>query len=311
MARFGYLQLIRCCNQRCRFCSNPDTMAVLPTAEALAAIDDFAARGFGGVLLTGGEPTLYADLAAVLAHARTRGVAARLITNGQRTADRGYLETLVAAGLGHVHLSLQSHRPEVQAALTENPASLPNLVATLEHLGALGVTTDINTTLNAANADHLDQTVEWLCGRFPWLRHWVFNNLDPTSERALAHREVLTTPRQLELSLHRALRFLDRTGRTFRVERVPLCYMTEYAWASTETRKLVKGESREVAFLDERGRKDDAELWGRYTKAPGCAVCTLQPICAGVFAADVHDVTDELYPVFVSRERIVERVRGG
>jgi len=309
MARFGYLQLIRCCNQRCRFCSNPDTAAVLPTAEALAAVDDFAARGFAGVLLTGGEPTLHDGLGEVLAHARAHGVAARLITNGQRTADRRYLEALVQSGLEHVHLSVQSHRPEVQAGLTENPASLANLAATLENLAILGVTTDINTTLNAANCDHLHETVEWLCERFPWLHHWVFNNLDPTSERALTNRDVLTTPRRFELSLTRALRYLERTGRTFRVERVPLCYLTEFAWASTETRKLVKGESREVAFLDERGRKDDAELWARYAKAPGCAVCTLDPICAGVFAADVHDVTDELYPVFVSRERVVERVR--
>lgn len=311
MARFGYIQLIRCCNQRCRFCSNPDTMAVLPVAEALALVDDFAARGFAGVLLTGGEPTLHDGLATVVAHARQRGIAPRLITNGQRTADRSYLETLVAAGLEHVHVSIQSHRREVQGALTDKPDSLDRIEETLTHLGALGLTADINTTLNAANADHLDQTVEWLCERFPWLRHWVFNNLDPTSDRAIANRDVLTTPRRFELSLTRALRFLDRTGRTFRVERVPLCYMTEFAWASTETRKLVKSESREVAFLDERGHKDDAELWARYAKAPDCAVCTLGSICPGVFAADVHDVTDELYPVFVPAAPIVERIRGG
>ena len=311
MARFGYIQLIRCCNQRCRFCSNPDTAAVLSVGAAKALVDDFADRGMAAVLLTGGEPTLHEGLAEVVAHARSRGLEPRLITNGQRTADRAYLETLVAAGLTHVHVSLQSHRREVQGALAAKEDSLDRLVETLANLGDLGVTADINTTLNAANADHLDETVVWLCERFPWLHHWVFNNLDPTSERALENRDVLTTPRRFELSLFRALRHLDATGRSFRVERVPLCYLAEFAWASTETRKIVKDESREIAFLDERGHVDDRDLWVRYAKAAACKVCTLEPICAGVFAADVHDVRDELYPVFLSRERIVARIREG
>jgi hypothetical protein len=38
-------------------------------------------------------------------------------------------------------------------------------------------------------------------------------------------------------SLHRALKLLHQSGRTFRVEKVPLCYMGDFAWASTETRK--------------------------------------------------------------------------
>lgn len=309
--RFGYIQLIRCCDQVCRFCSNPDNQAVLPLSAAKALVDDFAARGFGGVLLTGGEPTLHPDLAAVVAYSHERGIAPRLITNGQRTADRAYLETLVAAGLGHVHVSLQSHRRDVQGFLSAKEDSLDRLEETLTHLGDLGLTADINTTLNAYNADHLHETVASLCDRFPYLRHWVFNNLDPTSDRTAEHPDVVAAPHRFELSLWKALRHLDTSGRTFRVERVPLCYMTDYAWASTETRKIVKAESREVAFLDERGHVDDSALWRRYTKNAACAVCTLAPICAGLFAADVHDFTSDLHPVFVPRGRVVERILGG
>ena len=309
MARFGYIQVIRRCNQCCVFCSNPDNDAILPLAEVERLLVDFFERGMDGVLLTGGEPTLHPDLPAMLQAAVRIGIAPRVITNGQKTADRAYLGELVDAGLDHVHVSIQSHRAEVQAALTGKTDSLPCLEATLGHLGELGVTADINTTIGTYNADHLDETAGWLVDRFPWLHHWVWNALDPTSERALAHPEVIAAPHQYELSLDRAMRLLAKTDRTFRVERVPLCYMTAFAHCSTEARKLVKQESREVAFLDERGHVDDAALWRRYRKSRSCAVCTLDAICPGLFACDVRDFRDALAPVFISRARVESRVR--
>ncbi|MGE3630553.1 MAG: hypothetical protein AB7P00_11595, partial [Sandaracinaceae bacterium] len=109
-----------------------------------------------------------------------------------------------------------------------------------------------------------------------------------------------------ELSLHRAMRFLDKTGRTFRVERVPLCYMTDFAWASTETRKIVKGEERVVHFLDQKQTVRQTD-WG-HLYADGCAKCSLLPICGGLFdRGDAYD-PDELAPVFVPMDPIVERI---
>ena len=308
MARFGYIQVIRRCNQRCRFCSNPDTEALLPVAECVALLDDFRARSLGGVLLTGGEPTLHPDLPEVIGHAISRGIAPRVITNGQRLSERAYLATLFDAGLRHVHLSLQSHLADVQAALTGKADSLSRLTKALENLGALGVVTDINTTLNSANAGHLDLTVAWLIERFPWLRHWVFNNLDPTSQRARENPDVIASPIHFELSLFRALKLLASTERTFRVERVPLCYMADFAHCSTETRKMIKSESRRIAFLDERGQVDDSVLRERYGKADACEPCAVSSICAGLFACEVRDFRDTLHPIFISREIVENQV---
>ena len=58
MANLGYLQLVRHCNQYCRICSNPETPWVLDLDAAIRALDDFAQRGYAGVILTGGEPSL-------------------------------------------------------------------------------------------------------------------------------------------------------------------------------------------------------------------------------------------------------------
>jgi hypothetical protein len=87
------------------------------------------------------------------------------------------------------------------------------------------------------------------------------------------------------------------------VEKVPLCYMADFAWASTETRKIVKGEERIVHFLDAKQtvRQTDWE----HIYADGCAVCTLRPICGGLFDRGNAYDPGELYPVFIDRDAVV------
>ena len=75
-------------------------------------------------------------------HERPQGAAAeplppRLITNGQNTADIGYLRALVRAGLRHMHVSVHSCRPAVQAALSSTPDSLDKIQRSLRHAGRL------------------------------------------------------------------------------------------------------------------------------------------------------------------------------
>ena len=87
---------------------------------------------------------------------------------------------------------------------------------------------------------------------------------------------------------------------------MPLCYLTEFAWASTETRKIVKGEERIVHFLDAKQTVRQTQ-WG-HMYAEGCSVCTLRTICGGMFdRGDGYDPA-ELYPVFVARDRIVSQI---
>lgn len=77
------------CDFRCPFCYNvdlvlhPDALPDLDTAETLRKLS--ARRGFiDGLVVTGGEPTLQADLLEFLAQARVTGLAVKLDTNGSR-----------------------------------------------------------------------------------------------------------------------------------------------------------------------------------------------------------------------------------
>jgi MoaA/NifB/PqqE/SkfB family radical SAM enzyme len=316
MANIGYMQVVRHCNQYCRFCSNPETGYVLDLETAKREVDDFAARGYFGIILTGGEPSLSPIIPEITAYARERGLHVRMITNGSKIADKAVARRFVEAGLLHYHVSIHSCREEVEDFLTGVRGSFGLAMRALENLEELdrerreagheGVTVNINTVINAFNCDHLDENVRSFTSRFPFLRHFVWNNLDPSMGRAETNRDTAHRLRDFEVSLNKAMRFLAASGRTFRVERVPLCFMVEFAHASTETRKIIKGEERIVHFLDEKGTIRQTDF--RHPKADACRHCTLNEICGGLFElGDWYDKS-ELSPVFVPKEPIIERV---
>jgi pyruvate formate lyase activating enzyme len=91
------------CNLRCPFCYNgelvlPERMEGLPRVEPEEVLEVLAARkGFlDGLAITGGEPTLHADLPDFLREVKALGMAVKLDTNGT-LPDR--LAPLLSQGL--------------------------------------------------------------------------------------------------------------------------------------------------------------------------------------------------------------------
>jgi len=223
-----------------------------------------------------------------------------MISNGQRLADRGYFRELVEAGLVHVHLSLHSSRPHVHDFLTQTPGAWAMLDQALRHVASfqdegLQITTDINTVINAYNSDHLDETVRAVVREHPHVRHFVWNNMDPNMNRAEKNPDVIPRLAEFEVSLARAMEFLHASGRSFRAERVPLCVMPAFAWASTETRKIVKEEERCIRFLDRKGFVLQRQFL--HGKSAACDACALDPVCAGLYSMGYHYDAAELFPV--------------
>ncbi len=307
MANIGYIQVVRHCNHFCGFCSNPTTPYTHNFDSMRVLVDDFVRRGYFGVILTGGEPTLHPELPDIARYATDQGLHVRMITNGWRLADRKFAKALGEAGLRLVHVSVYSIKPDVEARLRGLPDTLGRAYAAVDNANEFGIEVNINCVINKLNADHLDLNIRHWIKYHPHIRHFVWNNLDPSMGRAEVNQDQFT-PRlaDFELSLYRALRMLHKTGRTFRVEKVPLCYMTDFAWASTETRKIVKGEERIVHFLDAKQtvRQTDWE----HIYSDSCEVCSLREICGGLFdRGDAYDPA-ELHPVFIDRDSVVEQI---
>jgi MoaA/NifB/PqqE/SkfB family radical SAM enzyme len=309
VANIGYIQVVRHCNHFCGFCSNPTSPYTHTFDSMKVLVDDFVGRDYFGVILTGGEPTLHPELPRIAGYARDQGLHVRMITNGHRMADEDFARAMADAGLQLAHVSVYSTRPDVEEKLRGMPGTLERAYRAIENAHKYGIDININCVINRLNADHLDESIEYWIKHHPYIRHFVWNNLDPSMGRAEVNQDqFLHRLADMEVSLERALRLLHDSGRTFRVEKVPLCYMTEFGWASTETRKIVKMEERIVHFLDDKQTVRQT-YWGHLYRE-SCEACTLRPVCGGLFDRGDGYSTDELHPVFVSLEDLVMNVIG-
>jgi MoaA/NifB/PqqE/SkfB family radical SAM enzyme len=308
MATLAYLQLTRKCNQKCRFCSNPPSgWKDLILSQIKKTIEQYIKEKYDGVIFTGGEPTLYKYLPEIIKYCSDKKFPCRIITNGQKTAQKKYLQSLIVAGLQHIHVSIYSHQSKTQAFLTQNKDSLKNIKATLSHLNQFKqVRVDVNITINKYNVDHLYQLVKFIIRQYPYINHFVFNNLDPSTDRTAKNPETIPRLNDFELELIKALKFLEKNKRTFRVERVPLCYLPEFEYCSTETRKIVKKETRPIYFLDQKGFWKQENFF--YQKSPICQNCHLSKICAGLYGMGKYYSEKELYPVFVAKGKIIQKI---
>jgi radical SAM protein with 4Fe4S-binding SPASM domain len=151
-----YLDVTDACQLRCRHCctsSGAPRADELTFPEILRVIDQVAAMGVGSLVVSGGEPMLRPELPQVLAHARDRGLAVTLLTNGlmvDRSAAR-----MLSGMKTRVKISLDGATRETHEALrgagTYHPAleALSNLRAA----GAEGLA--VHFTVHRRNASEL------------------------------------------------------------------------------------------------------------------------------------------------------------
>jgi MoaA/NifB/PqqE/SkfB family radical SAM enzyme len=308
MANIAYLQLTRKCNQKCRFCSNPPNDEILDQMNARKIIDEYKNNNYKGIVFTGGEPTLFNGLDELIKYSIQLGIEPRIITNGQLISDMKYLERLVYCGLKHIHVSFHSYKPAVQNYLSCNNDSFQNILVALKNCQHYPISVNINTVINKYNSDHLDKNVKWLVKEFPFINHFVWNNLDHQMNRVESNPDVIPEFHDFEISLYNAALFLKNQKRSFRIERVPLCYMADFAENSTETRKIVKNESRAVYFLD--GRMSTYQDSFFYEKLSACSNCTLTSICPGVYGGKENSSAHQIFPLFIDKNFIIKKITG-
>jgi pyruvate-formate lyase-activating enzyme len=164
------------CNQACPFCSAPPPHPDADQASLWAWLEGALPRHPNPcVTLTGGEPTLWPGLPALverlLAHPAVRAV--KVQSNAVGLADARRL----AAYRPHPRLaffvSLHGATPEVYDACTGSAGQLEAARRGIEGLVAAGHQVTLNLVATRHNLDHLqawvDDLAAWL-GPSPWLR---------------------------------------------------------------------------------------------------------------------------------------------
>ena len=197
------------CNYRCPFCHNSELLChdgeAFMTEEAFLAFLDKRIGLLDGVCVSGGEPTLYPGLEAMLCRIKALGFAVKLDTNGSRP---DVLKTLVEKGLvDHVAMDVKNG-PRQYAETTGIPGvSLERIEESLRFLLSDAVSYELRTTVVEPLHDETSilEMGQWLQSLVPekkpgvlYLQKFVdrdtviFSGLSaPTEEKIARFQEVL------------------------------------------------------------------------------------------------------------------------
>ena len=191
------------CNLRCEYCMPEDDYVWLPREDVLhfeetsVLVDVFLGLGVDKIRLTGGEPLLRRDVAALV-----RMIAAKpglkdlaLTTNGVLLADQ--IDALKAAGLGRITVSLDTLHPERFKALTrfdQLDAVHTGIAAARRVFGRLKIDTVV---IRGVNDDELVPLVEYgrsVNGEIRFIEYMDVGGASRWSpERVVSRREMLDT----------------------------------------------------------------------------------------------------------------------
>jgi len=161
------LALHYACNNNCSHCYNEPgrkTMPSLSVTQWRYVLDRLHGLGVPYIIFTGGEPALHPGIIELVTHAEELGQITGINTNGRRLADSGLSQALLKAGLDHVQVTLNSHRPEVHNHIVGAEA-FDETVAGIRSCLDVGLHTLTNSTLIEDNVKEALELVDFL--------HWL------------------------------------------------------------------------------------------------------------------------------------------
>lgn len=154
------------CNNRCVFCAQGDkrsacdSISIEELVARLQKVKDGTSRG---LVLTGGEPTLYKRLPSLIAAARQLGYAPiQIQTNGRMLSYPEVLQKLRAAGADEFSPSLHGSTAEIHDALTRAAGSFEQSRRGIANIAKLGLPLVTNSVITKTNVDDLPALVNLL-----------------------------------------------------------------------------------------------------------------------------------------------------
>lgn len=268
------------CNNHCDFCAQGDKRRVLdrrPLDEIVRELEAAARAGVGGVVFTGGEPTLHPDLLGAVRAAKRLGLSSiQIQTNGRMFSYPKFCRELQDAGANEFSPSLHGSTAEIHDGATRAPGSWRQVVAGICNLKALGLHVLTNTVVTSRNFRDLPALARLLVHLGVDQFQFAFVHIVGTAAQnasELVPRKTEAVPYMLEgLGIGRSAGVAGYT------EAVPYCLLRGFESRASE-RVMPDGP---VIDLDVR-----LESWERYRtkngkeKRPRCRECRHDPICEG------------------------------
>lgn len=280
-----WVRLTKYCNQRCLFCLDryAQTGGVVSVASVRRELALGRKRGLRRVVLSGGEPTVHPEFAAIVALARSLGYEhVQTITNGRRFCYGDFFDQAVAAGLDEATFSLHGNTPALHDRLTRVPGSFVQAVTALRRaLATPGFIVSVDVVINRLNLPVLREHLEFCLSL--GVREFDLLALVPFGD-AWKHRDELSVDfsrAEDRAQLHRALELSRRPDLHMWTNRLRPEHLEGFEALIQPPDKIldeVRGRGRIFARYLNGGREPGC-------RGDSCPECFLRDFCADLDAA--------------------------
>lgn len=271
------------CNQACDFCF---VSTHLPSADddAIARVIAEAAERGDDINLSGGEPTLRADLERWIALARDRGAGNIEIQTNATRIDEARARTLQAAGADVLFVSLHGSCADISDAVTQAPGTFGLTMAGLEAADRVGLALRVNFVFCQTNHADFPAFVDLVADRLPGAELCV-SFVAPSTDMVPRTRALIPRYTDIQPALREGLQKAQEHGLKVTgfdaMCGLPLC--------------LTPKEALDPAALADSPEDYDG---GEMVRGEACATCDAARKCFGLRHgyAELYG-TDELRPL--------------
>ncbi|OGS14260.1 MAG: hypothetical protein A2234_11320 [Elusimicrobia bacterium RIFOXYA2_FULL_58_8] len=218
------------CNNMCRFCVQGEKRRIFSAKNVKTIrreLEAGYASGGRGLVLTGGEPALHADLFTIIKTARKTGYRSiQLQSNGRMFRYADFCRALAAAGITEASPALHGSSAKIHDFLTGAPGSFRETAAGLANLKKAGIKILTNTVITKPNTQDLPAIARLLAALGADQAQFAFVHILGSAARNanwLVPKMAVIEPfvkQALSAGLSKGLRVMT--------EAIPYCFMSGY-----------------------------------------------------------------------------------
>ena len=264
------------CNLACDYCTITPTMRsrALAPAAIVEALREGRRLDYDRVAFTGGEPTIRADLLALIKASSKLGYADIKLQSNGLLFSAANVERLVAAGVTRFHVSIHTHEPAAYDALVRREHAHALMEQGLRNVVASGQHVVVDVIVKHDTFRRLPDAIDWIAAReVPEVHVWYVSLTDGNASN------VASLPAMSEAVpfIREAFARARTHGIDIKSLHVPRCLLGDdwqHAWDPGAQRVMVV--TPEATFELKQSR-----LAGQQ-QVPACAGCRFEELCPGV-----------------------------